>query len=104
MQILLRITKMAWRYRVRLLLAYISFFAAIGFADLISFVTFAVLWFSYRGKIQERREACHRLISRLLEQQVNSVGLTGVATVNVVQADSSASSAPASVIALPAKA
>src|SRR5262249_1298956 len=35
MQILLRITKMAWRYRVRLLLAYISFFAAIGFALLV---------------------------------------------------------------------
>jgi ABC-type multidrug transport system fused ATPase/permease subunit len=35
MQILLRIIKMAWRYRVRLILAYISFFAAIGFALLI---------------------------------------------------------------------
>src|SRR5215471_4072726 len=35
MQILLRITKMAWRYRVRLVLAYISFFAAIGFALLV---------------------------------------------------------------------
>lgn len=33
--ILLRITKMAWRYRVRLVCAYISFFAAIGFALLI---------------------------------------------------------------------
>src|SRR5215475_12235878 len=35
MQILLRITRMAWRYRVRLVLAYISFFAAIGFALLV---------------------------------------------------------------------
>jgi ABC-type multidrug transport system fused ATPase/permease subunit len=35
MRILLRITKMAWRYRVRLVLAYISFFAAIGFALLM---------------------------------------------------------------------
>src|SRR5712671_1924883 len=35
MQILLRITKMAWRYRLRLVLAYISFFAAIGFALLV---------------------------------------------------------------------
>src|SRR5262249_20513087 len=35
MQILLRITKMAWRYRARLILAYISFFAAIGFALLV---------------------------------------------------------------------
>src|SRR5918999_4307966 len=35
MQILLRIIKMAWRYRVRLILAYISFFTAIGFALLI---------------------------------------------------------------------
>ena len=35
MQILLRITKMAWRYRVRLVLAYVSFFAAIGFALLV---------------------------------------------------------------------
>jgi ABC-type multidrug transport system fused ATPase/permease subunit len=35
MQILLRIIKMAWRYRVRLILAYISFFAAIGFALLV---------------------------------------------------------------------
>src|SRR6267378_3354581 len=35
MQILLRITKMAWRYRARLVLAYISFFAAIGFALLV---------------------------------------------------------------------
>jgi len=35
MQILLRITKMAWRYRTRLVLAYISFFAAIGFALLV---------------------------------------------------------------------
>jgi ABC-type multidrug transport system fused ATPase/permease subunit len=35
MQILLRIIKMAWRYRVRLILAYLSFFAAIGFALLI---------------------------------------------------------------------
>ena len=35
MQILLRIIKMAWRYRVRLILAYLSFFAAIGFALLV---------------------------------------------------------------------
>ncbi len=35
MQILLRITKMAWRYRIRFALAYISFFAAIGFALLV---------------------------------------------------------------------
>jgi ABC-type multidrug transport system fused ATPase/permease subunit len=35
MPILLRIIKMAWRYRVRLVLAYISFFAAIGFALLV---------------------------------------------------------------------
>src|SRR5262249_8799863 len=35
MQILLRITKMAWRYRGRLVLAYISFFTAIGFALLV---------------------------------------------------------------------
>src|SRR5215813_9765204 len=35
MQILLRITKMAWRYRARLVLAYISFFATIGFALLV---------------------------------------------------------------------
>jgi ABC-type multidrug transport system fused ATPase/permease subunit len=35
MQILLRIIKMAWRYRLRLVLAYLSFFAAIGFALLI---------------------------------------------------------------------
>jgi len=35
MQILLRITKMAWRYRMRLVLAYISFFAAVGFALLV---------------------------------------------------------------------
>src|SRR5438093_13073961 len=35
MQILLRITKMAWRYRARLVLAYISFFAAVGFALLV---------------------------------------------------------------------
>src|SRR5919197_3844257 len=35
MRILLRIIKMAWRYRVRLFLAYFSFFAAIGFALLV---------------------------------------------------------------------
>jgi ATP-binding cassette subfamily B protein len=35
MQILLRITKMAWRYRTRLILAYLTFFAAIGFALLV---------------------------------------------------------------------
>jgi ATP-binding cassette subfamily B protein len=35
MQILLRIIKMAWRYRARLLLAYISFLAAVGFALLV---------------------------------------------------------------------
>ncbi len=35
MQILIRITKMAWRYRTRLSLAYLSFFAAIGFSLLI---------------------------------------------------------------------
>lgn len=35
MQILLRIIKMAWRYRVRLALAYVSFFAAIGFSLLV---------------------------------------------------------------------
>jgi ABC-type multidrug transport system fused ATPase/permease subunit len=35
MQILLRIIKMAWRYRLRLALAYISFFAAVGFALLV---------------------------------------------------------------------
>jgi ATP-binding cassette subfamily B protein len=35
MHILRRIIKMAWRYRARLILAYISFFAAIGFALLI---------------------------------------------------------------------
>ena len=35
MSILLRIIKMAWRYRGRLILAYVSFFAAIGFALLV---------------------------------------------------------------------
>jgi ABC-type multidrug transport system fused ATPase/permease subunit len=35
MPILLRIIKMAWRYRVRLILAYISFFVAIAFALLV---------------------------------------------------------------------
>jgi ABC-type multidrug transport system fused ATPase/permease subunit len=35
MRILVRIIKMAWRYRVRLILAYISFFIAIGFALLV---------------------------------------------------------------------
>jgi ATP-binding cassette subfamily B protein len=35
MPILLRIIKMAWRYRLRLVLAYVSFFVAIGFALLI---------------------------------------------------------------------
>ncbi len=35
MQILLRINAMAWRYRTRLILAYISFFSAIGFSLLI---------------------------------------------------------------------
>src|SRR5918992_2865731 len=35
MQILLRITGMAWRYRTRFILAYVSFFAAIGFSLLI---------------------------------------------------------------------
>lgn len=35
MHILLRIMAMAWQYRVRLVLAYISFFAAIGFALLV---------------------------------------------------------------------
>jgi len=35
MQILIRIIKMSWRYRVRLILAYVSFFAAIGFALLV---------------------------------------------------------------------
>src|SRR5262247_4215316 len=35
MQILLRIIHMAWRYRMRLVLSYVSFFAAIGFALLV---------------------------------------------------------------------
>jgi ABC-type multidrug transport system fused ATPase/permease subunit len=35
MRILFRITKMAWRYRLRLVLAYLSFFASIGFALLV---------------------------------------------------------------------
>ena len=35
MPILLRIIKMAWSYRTRLILAYLSFFAAIGFALLV---------------------------------------------------------------------
>ena len=35
MQILLRISRMAWRYKHRLILAYLSFFAAIGFSLLI---------------------------------------------------------------------
>jgi ATP-binding cassette subfamily B protein len=35
MHMLLRITKMAWRYRTRLILAYLSFFASIGFALLV---------------------------------------------------------------------
>ena len=35
MQILLRIIKMAWRYRTRLLLAYLSFLAAVGFSLLV---------------------------------------------------------------------
>ena len=35
MQILIRITRMAWRYRARLSLAYLSFFAAIGFSLLV---------------------------------------------------------------------
>ena len=35
MQILNRITKMAWRYRTRMVLAYLSFFGAIGFSLLV---------------------------------------------------------------------
>jgi ABC-type multidrug transport system fused ATPase/permease subunit len=35
MQVLLRITNMAWRYRTRFILAYVSFFAAIAFSLLI---------------------------------------------------------------------
>ena len=35
MQILIRINRMAWRYRARLSLAYLSFFAAIGFSLLV---------------------------------------------------------------------
>ena len=35
MPILYRITKMAWRYRTRLIVAYVSFFGAIGFSLLI---------------------------------------------------------------------
>lgn len=35
MPILLRIARMAWRYRARLALAYLSFFAAIGFSLLV---------------------------------------------------------------------
>lgn len=35
MQILLRIIRMAWSYRARLILAYLSFFAAIGFSLLV---------------------------------------------------------------------
>ena len=38
MSILLRIMKMAWRYRGRLILAYLSFFAAIGFALLVPYL------------------------------------------------------------------
>ena len=38
MQILIRITGMAWRYRTRLTLAYLTFFAAIGFSLLIPFL------------------------------------------------------------------
>ena len=35
MQILIRITRLTWRYRTRLILAYLSFFAAVGFSLLI---------------------------------------------------------------------
>ena len=38
MQILLRIIKMAWRYRTRLALAYISFLAAVGFSLLVPYL------------------------------------------------------------------
>ena len=38
MHILRRITRMAWRYRARLVLAYLSFFAAIGFALLVPYL------------------------------------------------------------------
>ena len=35
MQILIRITRMAWRYRTRLSLAYLTFFGAVGFSLLV---------------------------------------------------------------------
>ena len=35
MQILLRIIRMTWRYRLRLVLAYVSLFAAVGFSLLV---------------------------------------------------------------------
>ena len=38
MSILIRITKRAWRYRTRLILAYLCFFAAIGFSLLIPYL------------------------------------------------------------------
>ena len=38
MQILTRITKMAWRYRIRLSLAYLSFFTSIGLSLLIPWI------------------------------------------------------------------
>ena len=38
MRILIRITRMAWRYRTRLTIAYLSFFAAIGFSLLVPYL------------------------------------------------------------------
>ena len=38
MQILIRITRMAWRYRTRLILAYVSFFAAVGLSLAIPYL------------------------------------------------------------------
>ena len=38
MQILIRITLMAWRYRTRLTLAYVTFFCAVGISLLIPYL------------------------------------------------------------------
>ena len=75
MSILLRIIKMAWRYRVRLILAYLSFFAAIGFALLIPRLFGSSV--DRLVRFDSDRWACHPLAGGHLDARVDGVGTSG---------------------------
>ena len=48
----------------------IRIFCALGLASLVSLLAFLAFWLSSRGKLDEHRERCRRLVTKIVESRL----------------------------------